>query len=409
MNFKLIFITLISSILISCYSPFFLTDTDGFSVYRSSSSGSGLSSDFIKATIAKETENLIVYVEKGESYNSSSLDLVCNEFEKYYAKEKSIYGNHTDVDNNGKIIILFLDLNPESGSSSILNGYFNPADLIDGQGNNADMLYMDLGGLNNNPYYMAGTILHELQHLINYNVNVLGNGREMDVWLNEALSESTSVLFNETTINSRNKEFNNINYYCFYTWDLPINIFANYPSASVFMNWLYIKSNYDENVFKNIASFKAVSSYNRVLSQVTSISATWDNLLLQWIDDVDNGLVSGAKIGKIDNNNYINTYIPLYPGALIVFNSSNIGNVDTSGSLLKTKQNNSSLILLNSDTYDGTYPTPINITLSPISSSSILRSAKSSIAESSYSDNSYLEVISNTKPKYRNILLNKIN
>lgn len=405
MNFKLIFITLISSILISCYSPFFLTDTDGFSVYRSSSSGSGLSSDFIKATIAKETENLIVYVEKGESYNSSSLDLVCNEFEKYYAKEKSIYGNHTDVDNNGKIIILFLDLNPESGNGSILSGYFNPADLIDGQGNNADMLYMDLGGLNNNPYYMAGTILHELQHLINYNVNVLGNGREMDVWLNEALSESTSVLFNETTINSRNKEFNNINYYCFYTWDLPINIFANYPSASVFMNWLYIKSNYDENVFKNIASFKAVSSYNRVLSQVTSISATWDNLLLQWIDDVDNGLVSGAKIGKIDNNNYINTYIPLYPGALIVFNSSNIGNVDTSGSLLKTKQNNSSLILLNSDTYDGTYPTPINITLSPISSSSILRSAKSSIAESSYSDNSYLEVISNTKPKYRNILL----
>ena len=174
MNFKLIFITLISSILISCYSPFFLTDTEGFSVYRSSSSGSGLSSDFIKATIAKETENLIVYVEKDESYNSSSLDLVCNEFEKHYAKEKSIYGNHTDVDNNGKIIILFLDLNPESGNGSILNGYFNPADLIDGQGNNADMLYMDLGGLNNNPYYMAGTILHELQHLINYNVNVLG-------------------------------------------------------------------------------------------------------------------------------------------------------------------------------------------------------------------------------------------
>ena len=404
MNFKLIFITLISSILISCYSPFFLTDTEGFSVYRSSSSGNGLSSDFIKATIAKETENLIVYVEKDESYNSSSLDLVCNEFEKHYAKEKSIYGNHTDVDNNGKIIILFLDLNPESGNGSILNGYFNPADLIDGQGNNADMLYMDLGGLNNNPYYMAGTILHELQHLINYNVNVLENGTEMDVWLNEALSESTSVLFNKTTVNSRNIEFNSISYYCFYTWDLPINVFANYPSASVFMNWLYIKSGYNDNIFKNIASSKEVNAYRRVLSTVNTIFSSWDSLLIQWIEDVNNGLVSGAKINKIKNT-YANTYIPLFPGALIVFNSSSIGNVDTSGSLLKTKQNNSSLILLNSDTYDGTYPTPINITLSPISSSSILRSAKSSIAESSYSDNSYLEVISNTKPKYRNILL----
>lgn len=403
MNFKLIFITLISSILISCYSPFFLTDTEGFSVYRSSSSGSGLSSDFIKATIAKETENLIVYVEKDESYNSSSLDLVCNEFEKHYAKEKSIYGNHTDVDNNGKIIILFLDLNPESGNGSILNGYFNPADLIDGQGNNADMLYMDLGGLNNNPYYMAGTILHELQHLINYNVNVLGNGRDMEVWLNEALSESTSVLFNKTTVNSRNIEFNSISYYCFYTWDLPINVFANYPSASVFMNWLYIKSGYNDNIFKNIAASKEVNAYRRVLSTVNTIYSSWDSLLIQWIEDVNNGLVSGAKINKIKNT-YANTYIPLFPGALIVFNSSSIGSVDTGNTLLKTKQNGNSLILLNSDTYTGNNPTAINITLAP-TSSSILRSAKSSIAESSYSDNSYLEVISNTKPKYRNILL----
>ncbi|WP_157159523.1 peptidase M30 [Brachyspira pilosicoli] len=399
MNFKLIFITLISSILISCYSPFFLTDTEGFSVYRSSSSGSGLSSDFIKATIAKETENLIVYVEKGESYNSSSLDLVCNEFEKHYAKEKSIYGNHTDVDNNGKIIILFLDLNPESGNGSILNGYFNPADLIDGQGNNADMLYMDLGGLNNNPYYMAGTILHELQHLINYNVNVLGNGRDMEVWLNEALSESTSVLFNRTTVNSRNIEFNKINYYCFYTWDLPINVFANYPSASVFMNWLYIKSGYNDNIFKNIAASKEVNAYRRVLSTVGTISSTWDSLLIQWIEDVNNGLVSGAKINKIDKT-YANTYIPLFPGALLVFDQVVVGNIDTSSiSLLKSKQNNNSLILLNNDTYVGNSPTAVNITFNS-SSSSILRSAKSSAQT-----NSYLEVISNTKPKYRNILL----
>ncbi|WP_157143755.1 peptidase M30 [Brachyspira pilosicoli] len=399
MNFKLIFITLISSILISCYSPFFLTDTEGFSVYRSSSSGNGLSSDFIKATIAKETENLIVYVEKDESYNSSSLDLVCNEFEKYYAKEKSIYGNHTDVDNNGKIIILFLDLNPESGNGSILNGYFNPDDLIDGQGNNADMLYMDLGGLNNNPYYMAGTILHELQHLINYNVNVLGNGRDIEVWLNEALSESTSVLFNKTTVNSRNREFNSINYYCFYTWDLPINVFANYPSASVFMNWLYIKSGYNDNIFKNIAASKEVNAYRRVLSTVNTISSSWDSLLIQWIEDVNNGLVSGAKINKIDKT-YANTYIPLFPGALLVFDQVVVGNIDTSSiSLLKSKQNNNSLILLNNDTYVGNSPTAVNITFNS-SSSSILRSAKSSAQT-----NSYLEVISNTKPKYRNILL----
>ncbi|MBW5377533.1 peptidase M30, partial [Brachyspira pilosicoli] len=253
--------------------------------------------------------------------------------------------------------------------------------------------------LNNNPYYMAGTILHELQHLINYNVNVLGNGRDMEVWLNEALSESTSVLFNKTTVNSRNREFNSINYYCFYTWDLPINVFANYPSASVFMNWLYIKSGYNDNIFKNIAASKEVNAYRRVLSTVNTISSSWDSLLLQWIEDVNNGLVSGAKINKIDKT-YANTYIPLFPGALLVFDQLVVGNIDTSSiSLLKSKQNNNSLILLNNDTYVGNSPTAVNITFNS-SSSSILRSAKSSAQT-----NSYLEVISNTKPKYRNILL----
>lgn len=399
MNFKLIFITLISSILISCYSPFFLTDTEGFSVYRSSSSGSGLSSDFIKATIAKETENLIVFIENDKKYNSDNLDLVCQEFEKYYDKEKSIYGSHTDVDNNGKIIILFLDLNPESNNSSKLNGYFNPADLINNHGNNADMLYMDLEGLNSYPNYMAGTILHELQHLINYYMNVIQKGSEMEAWLNEALSESTSVLFNKTTVNSRNIEFNSISYYCFYTWDLPINVFANYPSASVFMNWLYIKSGYNDNIFKNIAASKEVNAYRRVLSTVNTIYSSWDSLLIHWIEDVNNGLVSGAKINKIKNT-YANTYIPLFPGALLVFDQLVVGNIDTSSiSLLKSKQNNNSLILLNNDTYVGNSPTAVNITFNS-SSSSILRSAKSSAQT-----NSYLEVISNTKPKYRNILL----
>ena len=402
MNFKLIFLTLFSSILISCSSPFSLIDNDGFAVYRASSSGSGLSLDFIKADIVKETKNLIIFVENGETYDSNNLDLICEEFEKYYDKEKSIYGNHTDVDHNGKIIILFLDLNPEYNNGSKLNGYFNPADLIDGHGNNADMLYMDLVGLNNYPEYMAGTILHELQHLINYYVNVIKKGSEMEVWLNEALSESTSVLFNKSTVDSRNNEFNNISYYCFYTWDLPIKVFANYPSASVFMNWLYIKSGYSDAVFKNIANSKATSSYNKVLSTVTAISSSWDDLLLKWIEDVDDGLVSGARINKIKNN--VNSSIPLYPGALLFCNLANGANIDISNPLLKTKEKGNSIIVLNSDKYIGNSPTAINVTLASSSSSSILRSAKSFVSDNS--DNSYLEVISNTKPKYINILLN---
>ena len=87
---------------------------------------------------------------------------------------------------------------------------------------------------------------------------------------------------------------------------------------------------------------------------------------------------------------------------VVLDNEKNMGFVRTVNKGMKYSKND--VILLNSDTYTGNNPTAINIILAS-TSSSILRSAKSSIAESSYSDNSYLEVISNTKPKYRNILL----
>ncbi|WP_256097161.1 hypothetical protein [Brachyspira hampsonii] len=41
-----------------------------------------------------------------------------------------------------------------------------------------------------------GVMMHELQHLINYNMNAINGNREMDVWLDEALSESTSYIYN---------------------------------------------------------------------------------------------------------------------------------------------------------------------------------------------------------------------
>ena len=165
------------------------------------------------------------------------------------------------------------------------------------------------------------------------------------------------------------------------------------------MNWLYIKNNYNEEVFKIIASSKENNAYKKVLAISSSIPSSWDNLLFQWIEDIDNGIVSGVKINKIKN--YDNSSIPLYPGALLVCDSADGLNIESDNSLLiKTKKNNNSLILLNSDTYTGNKPTSINIKLGYNNNSYILRSMKSSIQ-----NDSYLNIISNTKPKYRNILL----
>ena len=274
----------------------------------------------IKIFKVEETANLIIYAESGYSINYNYVIYVAKKFEDNYSKMINIYGNHTDVDKNGKIIILFQKINANISGNSIVMGYFLPNDLIYGDFNNAEILYMDINLLNKNPQLIAGTVLHEFQHLINFNVNYIQKGKDMSLWLNESLSESTSILFDNYMTRNRIEEFNNINYYCFYTWDLPFypNMFVNYPSASVFMNWLYQKNNRNESVFRNIAHSSESEDYKKVLG-AAGYGNDWEGLLINWIDGIKKGQVNGAKINNWNSTWTTTAY--LYPGALVYGNS----------------------------------------------------------------------------------------
>lgn len=274
----------------------------------------------IKIFKVEETANLIIYAESGYSINYNYVIYVAKKFEDNYSKMINIYGNHTDVDKNGKIIILFQKINANISGNSIVMGYFLPNDLIYGDFNNAEILYMDINLLNASPQLIAGTVLHEFQHLINFNVNYIQKGKDMSLWLNESLSESTSILFDSYMTRNRIEEFNNINYYCFYTWDLPFypNMFVNYPSASVFMNWLYQKNNRNESVFRNIAHSSESEDYKKVLG-AAGYGNDWEGLLINWIDGIKKGQVNGAKINNWNSTWTTTAY--LYPGALVYGNS----------------------------------------------------------------------------------------
>ncbi|TXJ35017.1 hypothetical protein EPJ69_00295 [Brachyspira aalborgi] len=274
----------------------------------------------IKIFKVEETANLIIYAESGYSINYNYVIYVAKKFEDNYSKMINIYGNHTDVDKNGKIIILFQKINANISGNSIVMGYFLPNDLIYGDFNNAEILYMDINLLNKNHQLIAGTVLHEFQHLINFNVNYIQKGKDMSLWLNESLSESTSILFDSYMTRNRIEEFNNINYYCFYTWDLPFypNMFVNYPSASVFMNWLYQKNNRNESVFRNIAHSSESEDYKKVLG-AAGYGNDWEGLLINWIDGIKKVQVNGAKINNWNSTWTTTAY--LYPGALVYGNS----------------------------------------------------------------------------------------
>ena len=260
-----------------------------------------------------KTPNLQVYAESGYNYSLQNVMQVVQKFEYNYMQMTNIYGAHTDMDNNGKIKLIFVDINGNNKSTSLVMGYFLPNDLIYGSANNGEILYMDINLLNSSPDTIAGTVLHEFQHLINFNVNYLKKGKEMSLWLDECLAESTAVLFDDSVVKTRIKEFNDIDYYCFYTWNMPTSLygFVNYPSASVFMNWIYTLYQKNPNIFKNIAKSTEIEDYNKVLKAVSGLNATnFGDLLTKWISGIGSGKVSGAKLTNRSSAN-------LYPGAAI--------------------------------------------------------------------------------------------
>ena len=345
----------------------------------------------IPAHLLKVSDNLAIYIQTKfftsykEDISAYALNKLAQEFDCYYTSMTNIYGTHSDIDANGKIIILLMDINKTKGSGSQVLGYFNPSDM---HGNNkGEILYMDISNANNNTDKAIGTIIHEFQHLINYSYVIGGERNEMSSWLNEALSESTSILFNKATTESRINEFNNINYYCFYTWNTSNisnngknNTHVNYPSASVFMNWLYQKNGSNDSIFKTIASSKELGDYKKVLSAAKGISgysvSSWDGLLLNWMSEiVTNGLATSWNPSVKATNNLASGDVNLYPGAMIVCDSCS--NNGTSANIVTTNINNgkSKTIILNKDTNLKGSAVKVSVTSSASSKARTRRSA----------------------------------
>ena len=321
------------------------------------------------STLIKTTDSLAIYLQDGKNVSLYALNKMAQEFDYCYDRMTNIYGGHSDVDGNGKIIILLMQINAEGKNGSTL-AYFNPNDMYNG--NYGEILYMDIDKVNDKTDNAIGTLIHEFQHLINYSHYLNGERRAMDSWLNEALSESTSVLFNKATVEERTTDFNKISYYCFYTWEVPTSAkgsaFINYPSTSVFMHWLYNKNtNSDKSViFKEIARSKEPLEYMKVLTAAKKwgISAnSWEDLLFNWMSDLitNKDAVNNATV-KTTNNQVI-----LYPGAIVLSEKSTKQNGNIVTKSVNGSGSKKTNIILNKDTTletKTTKPTSISVSLS---------------------------------------------
>ena len=299
-----------------------------------------------------ESANAIIYVEESQiDKGITKMDILSflREFENYVPKEIEIYGEIPDFDGNGKVIFLMANLNTNA-TTSITGGYFNSADIIYGKaGVPGEYLHIHVPTSENT----IGLMMHELQHLINFYNNAMKMGKEMDIWLNEALSESTSHIFSKPMAEQREYIFNTSTYYSFYTWNLaysstsgivPVggdgNILMSYASSSMFMKWLDIKTGGKQEIYKEIAhSDPSLTGEERLMNVLSKYNLGNDinEVLLNWIEAINNGDITGLKLSAIDPDDpkfNINGSIPLLPKSLVLYSTANNTQITTGGKLL---------------------------------------------------------------------------
>jgi len=149
----------------------------------------------------------IVYVENQNSVSQSAIDGIIAAFENNIVPIENVwYTQPTDVDNNGKIILLLLDIQDgyQPGGSYIA-GYFDPYnDYTDAavnatnssyHSNHADMLYLDTYPADPTQISFFATMGHEYQHLLQFGKYFRGEQSETEpTWVDEGLAEVTADL-----------------------------------------------------------------------------------------------------------------------------------------------------------------------------------------------------------------------
>lgn len=105
------------------------------------------------------------------------------------ANEIEIFGNLPDVDHNGKLYVLLIDVRDgytAGESETYVAGYFDPLDQMrpSEEGNYSDIIYIDTNPASVYADETLGIVAHELQHLIHFAAD-----RDETTWLNEGMSE----------------------------------------------------------------------------------------------------------------------------------------------------------------------------------------------------------------------------
>lgn len=260
----------------------------------------------VPATLRASGSRSAVYVEDAQTVSIATAQAIASEFDDViHPLVRSYFGTESDVDGNGKTIILLLDIvDGYTGSGGYVAGYFDPTHVFDSSvyanSNEADMIFMDVDPLVVGSQSFHSTVAHEFQHLVNFANTYLDDFTQQDIWINEGLSSGAEYLYLgghdagrvsyynddlESTI-----EYGNTFYVWNGYWEDPAfgheDVLANYATVYLFFQWLRIHASNGAGIYGEILASpfrdrRAVTSV--ASSRIDGSLADWSALLGTWL------------------------------------------------------------------------------------------------------------------------------
>jgi len=279
--------------------------------YAVSFEGSTQETYQLVADLAGTSPSAFVYVERGQTAAASVAQSVANEFDQAIrGTVRSYFGTETDVDRNGRVIILLLDIRDGFvDPGGYVGGYFDPRDLFVTTGSNqSELLYIDTNPSIPGSADFLRTIAHEFQHLANFAENYLyEGGDQQDTWINEGLSLSAEFLYSGAHSQMR------LDYYNadpadpadpegaiargdnFYVWGND-DVLTDYSTAYIFFQWLRIHASNGAGIYREIIA-NGDADYHAVVdaaaNRIPGSTGTIDGLIRDWYIAIRYGLSSG--------------------------------------------------------------------------------------------------------------------
>lgn len=310
----------------------------------------------VTANLVYDGSHCKVYIDQDDNYMTDSTAAALGaEFDSnIYNKIVSSFGEPSDVDGNGKIIILILNIRDSYATSgTYVAGYFDPvneydpsADILTQYSNDADMIYMDSYPGGSNLSKFKETMAHEFQHLINFTqkVFVQGSSTGFDTWVNEGMSSAAEQIYEGSQIQWK------INYYNsdthgdiakgqrFIAWDNDKSgaydsVLGNYSTVYLFFQWLRIQASNGNGIFKvimNDSNVNGTAVFNAAKTYMTGFDdSSFGNLMRDWFitniisDSSATGYYSyKGEIAQLTNHAYSGSSTSLLPGECIYRNIS---------------------------------------------------------------------------------------